>query len=765
MPIDKSRDTVIYFIILTVYGRLLMLSDAKWICAEADIGTVSPLFCKTADIKRDVKRVTAYVSAMGVYELFVNGKKVGNALLSPGWTSYKNRLQYQQYDITELMSVGDNNIGILCGKGWAMGEIGRFLTPCVYTDRISAVARICVEYADGEVENILSDQSWECYTSHILESEIYHGETVDLTADVRLVGAARIDSEPKPPLIPQICGAVTEHERFAVKEVIYTPRGETVLDFGQNIAGYAEIKIKASRGSRMVLSHAEVLDSDGNFYTENLRKARNVNTYVQSGEKDILKPSFSFQGFRYVRLDEYPDKELDIREFTAVAIYTDMKRTGYFKCGYEKLNKLYDNILWGQRGNFVDIPTDCPQRDERLGWTADAQVFCRTACINYNAESFFDKWLGDLAAEQGEDGRIYRFAPFAGKERGGRISAGWSDAAVICPWELYRAYGNKEILTKYYPMMRRWIEYIRNFGDEEYLWIGGDHYGDWLAMDAGEGQRFGATQTDLFASAFYAYSVSLMIRISEAIGEDPAYYRQLYAKVREAFRGAFMKDGMPVIYPKADALSTNRPVKAVTQTSLALILHFGLCDESEREGLARHLARLISENGGRMNTGFIGTPYLLHALSDNGYADVAYSLLLAEHCPSWLFSVRQGATTVWEHWDGIREDGSFWSPEMNSFNHYAYGSVFDWIFANVGGIDVCSDGAGYTHVTVSPVPNRRLGFADCGLMTRYGRLGVFWKYIGDSVSYEITVPRGVTADIRIGEIKKTVSGGVYRYIV
>ncbi len=741
-----------------------MNANAKWIKVGADIGTVSPKFRRTVNITGKVKKAEARVSAMGAYNFFVNGKKVGKNILSPGWTSYNMHLLYQTYDITDMLREGENTLGILCGKGWAMSEIGNSRNSCVYTDHISTVAEIRVEYADGNEAVILTDGQWQCYTSHIMDSEIYHGETVDMTSEIKYLGAAEVDTSPKSWPVPQESGAVIEHERFPVREIIHTPKGETVLDFGQNLSGYVEISVKGERGGRIVLSHAEVLDREGNFYTANMRRARNLNTYILSGDQDIFKPSFCFQGFRYVRLDEYPC-EIIAEDFTAVAIYTDMKRTGYFECGNADINQLYSNIIWGQRGNFVDIPTDCPQRDERLGWTADAQVFCRTAAINYDVEKFFDKWLCDMALEQRDNGAVLRVTPFAEKRLGGKISAGWSDACVIVPWEIYRAYGDKNILEKYYPMMTKWIEYIHNFGDEEYLWIGGDHYGDWLAMDAGEGSYYGATQTDFVASAYFAYSTSLVIKAGRVLGKDTSYHEQLYKNIRSAFREAFMKDGLPVIYPKADAFSTKRPVKADTQTAMVIILHFGLCEENERPRLVQRLCELIEENGGRMTTGFIGTAYLMHVLSDNGRTDVAYSLLLQEKAPSWLFSVKHGATTIWEHWDGIKEDGSFWSDNMNSFNHYAYGSVFDWIFETVGGISICDGSVAYERVRIAPTPDKRLGYADCGIETRRGMLSVKWRYEGDRVRYDIEIPEGTTADICLSNETLTVGSGRYSYTV
>ena len=740
-----------------------MNKQAKWIKAGVDIGDISPIFGKSFYVAKKVRKATARVSAIGVYEFRINGKKVGNGILTPGFTSYPHRVLYQTYDITEYLSSGENRVEILGGKGWALGCFGNGgQRPKNFADNISVIADIEIEYIDGEIQCVLTNDDWECFTSNILDSELYHGETVDMTAEVKRLGWAEEDTLPKPTLEPQTHGMIIEQERLEAKSVITTPKSETVIDFGQNLVGYAEIKVKGNRGDKIVVSHAEVLDGDGNFYTENMRTAKNLNTYVLSGGEDAFKPTFTYQGFRYIRLDEYPNT-LNLKDICAVVIHTEMKRTGHFECGNGYINQLYSNIIWGQKGNYVDIPTDCPQRDERLGWTADAQVFCRTAAINFDVESFFDKWLRDMSLEQRADGSVCRIVPFYQRKLGGRVSAGWADAATVIPWEIYRAYGNKEILEKYYPMMTQWVEYIHNFGDEEFLWIGGDHYGDWLALDAGEGQYIGATQTDLIASAYFAYSTYLTVKAGRVLGKDVSYYEELLKNIKKAFREAFMKDGLPVIYPKADAFDKRRTVKADTQTACAMILCFDLCEENEKQALAEHLVTLIKENDGLMTTGFLGTPYLLHALSRNGFSNLAYDLLLEERAPSWLFSVKQGATTVWEHWDSIKADGSFWSPDMNSFNHYAYGSVFDWIFEYAGGISVSEGGEGYSRVRISPVPDARLGFVDLSIQTKYGELSVCWKYDGASVNYEIGIPTGMTAKIDIGDKSEMVNGGKYTY--
>lgn len=747
-----------------------MITNSKWIKSQSPMGNISPVFQKKFTLSGKIKKAIAEVSAYGVYNLYLNGTKVGKAIMAPGWTSFSERIQYQTYDLTQLLA-NSNTVSIKCGKGWALGNIG-FLTagdkvrPNPTTENIAVIFSLLIEYADGRKEEIVSDSSWDVYTSEILSSELYNGECVDMTAPQERVCSALVDTSPKPKLLSQIGESVVEGERIIASKLIITPKGERVIDFGQNIAGYAEIKYKGKRGDRIVITHAEILDYDGNFYTDNMRDAKNENVYVSDGNENIFKPSFCFQGFRYIRLDEYPGAEINLSDFTAIAIHSDIKRTGDFMSGNEKINRLYSNIIWGQLSNYIDVPTDCPQRDERLGWTGDAEVFCRTAAINFNVKKFFKKWLGDVAIEQGEDGSVAGVVP-APYGTVSRISAAWGDAATVCPWEIYRAYGDKELLREHFPMMKKWVDYMHSFGEDEYLYIGGFHYGDWVALDAGADQYVGATQTDLIASAYFAYSTELVVKAGKILGEDVTEYEALYRKVREAFRRAFMKDGLPVLYPKADALTEDRPVKPLTQTAIALILRFGLCEEEEREGLTDALLRLIDEYDGRMTTGFVGTPHILHALSENGQTDRAYDLLLQEKSPSWLYSVNMGATTVWEHWDGMRDDKTFWSTDMNSFNHYAYGAVYDWMFGVMVGIDIPEGSAAYREIVFSPHPDRRIGFARASIETELGKIYGGWSYTAaGAVRYELSIPDGVRARVKLcGREEFFVSSGNHTFIV
>ena len=733
-----------------------MLKNACWITSPRDAGEAAYRYRKTFTVAaKPLKKAILSASSVGVYVAELNGARVGDAVLTPGWTSYKHRIQVQTYDVTDMIRAGENLLSVGVGQGWAVGCIGYGHDKHYTADHVSLIASLTLTYTDGTAETVATGEDWEVETSQILSSDIYMGETVDLTAPVETVGHA-VKDDVKTRLIPQVGEWIREQERIAPIAVFRTPKNELVVDFGQNMTGYVELKIHAPRGSRIVMHHGEVLDRDGNFYNANYRSSKSENVYICSGGDDVFKPSYTFQGFRYIHLVEFPYDTVEPASLRAIAVHSDMKRTGHFVCGNEKINQLYHNIIWGQKSNYLDIPTDCPQRDERLGWTGDTQVFCRTGAINYNTAKFFRKWMGDVALEQTPEGAVKGVVPAALKHGDTRISAAWGDAACVVPWEIYLAFGDKAELRRCIPIMKKWVEYIHHTGPAEFLWLGGMHYGDWLAMDAGEDSYVGATSNDLIASAFFAYSTSLLVKAGEALGMDMTEYRTLYRNVRQAFRDYFMENGMPkaefplteVTRPDHSPVDTVR--RGMTQTALTLILHFDLCEENERPALAAKLVELIRENGNRMTTGFVGTPYLLHTLSENGYTDVAYTLLMQEQNPSWLYSVCHGATTMWEHWNSLKEDGSFWSTHMNSFNHYAYGAVFDWIFGVACGIKTDPDAPAYRHINIAPHPDRCLGFADASIDTAYGTVRVHWYYKeNDRVAYEIDIPQNTTATLTL----------------
>jgi len=725
-----------------------MFKNSKWIKSPENKEEACYEFYIEFNSKKAVKSAELNITAMGMYRAYINGQRVGDELFTPYWTEYSKRLQYQTYDVTSLINK-NTEVCIICAEGWAVGDIrsgGSWRNH--YADNISLKFVLNITYDDGTKAEIISDENIKVRTSEIMYSSIYNGETIDKTAEIRELGNALIDENVVTTIIPQQGEKVIEQDIIYPVKLIETPCGEMVIDFGQNLSGYVEVTARGHKGDTIKISHAEILDRDGNFYTANLRTAKQQNTYVLAGDgEETFKPVFTWQGFRYVRLDEYPFEEIDSNDFKAIVVYSDIKRTGDFVSGNQKINQLYHNIIWGQKGNFVDVPTDCPQRDERMGWTGDAQVFVRTAAINFDVEKFFTKWLADLAASQLDNGGIYWFVPTNNEQHKypENVGAAWGDAATICPWEIYMAYGNKEILEKQYDSMKKWVDYIGNVTEEKFLWIGGKQFGDWLGMDNEDGSYQGATAKEYISSAFYAYSTFLFVKAGKVIGRDMSDYEELYENIVKTFKARFMKDGLPT---------------SKTQTAYAIALYFNLCTDKEKT--AKGLAELVKNNGNRLTTGFVGTPYLLHALSENGYSDVAFDLLMQEAFPSWLFSVNQGATTMWEHWDGVKEDGSFWEDRMNSFNHYAYGAVYDWIFGVAAGIKILEDGAGYKHVSIKPHTDKRLGFLKAGIETRYGRLSSYWYCKDNETYFEFEIPNGVTAEITLPDGKgMTLGGGNY----
>ena len=745
------------------------MNRKQWIKAPKAMGAAAVNFQKEFQLRGEVASAVLYVSAVGVYNAFLNGERLGKGVLAPGWTSYRYRIQYQTIDVTAQLKE-TNTLSVVVAPGWAVGKIGYRGDKSLYSVDVCAMAELVVTYTDGSTDTVATDTDWEVWTHEVTFADHYDGETVDKTLIPERIGLAA-KGEHDFHVVPQVGPYIVEMERIAPVALITTPKGERVLDFGQNMTGYVSLSIKGKKGERVVLSHAEVLDSEGNFYNANYRTARNILTFILSGDEDFFKPAYSFQGFRYIRIDEYPDVALDPNAFRAIVVHSEMQRTGRFACGDEKINQLYHNVIWGHKSNYLDIPTDGPQRNERLGWTGDTQVFCRTAAINYDVRKFFEKWLGDMRLEQGEDGSVRGVCPenFGGFYRT-RIGAGWGDAATIVPWTLYELYGEKKILEDNFEMMRKWVEYQHHAGDEEFLWLGGFHYGDWLAMDAGEDSYVGATSNDLIASAFFAHSTDLLIRAGEVLGKDMTEYKALYQNVWSTFRSYFMENGMPKKeLPLTEAVQPGKTPsdsvrEGMTQTAIVLILHFNLCTEEERPALIAKLCELIDQWGGKMTTGFLGTPYVLHALTDNGRNDYAYKLFFAEENPSWLYSVNHGATTMWEHWNGIKEDGSFWSTDMNSFNHYAYGAVADWMYGKICGVQVKE--AGYRAIRLEPHPCERLGFAKCAIDTVAGRLESHWYYTADRICFEFTVPEQTVAEIVLPNgFTETVKAGSYCYSI
>ena len=681
------------------------------------------------------------ITALGVYEAKLNGERVGDFILAPGWTSYLNRLQVQSYDVTNLLKT-ENSLEVTVGQGWRAIANKRDGSDFLGYRDTALIAELTIVYADGTAESIVTDSSWTARESKLRYTNIYDGDIYDATFKA---GSARhcicVDLK-KDMLIPQEGEKIVEHERMPALQIIKTPAGETVIDFGQNMTGYVEFRIKGTPSAQATISHGETLDCDGNFYNANYRSADARIKFVCDGEEQTYKSALTFFGFRYIRLENWPD-EVKKENFTAVVVHSDIRRTGYFECSDEAVNRLFKNIIWGQKGNFLDVPTDCPQRDERLGWTGDAQVFVRTASLNFDVERFFKKWLHDLAADQGRDGCVPHVIPNIFDDMGG--SSAWSDAAVICPWEIYRTYGDKAVLEEQFDSMKAWIDWMRE-RSENGRRSGGSHFGDWLGLDSPEGSYKGATPEDLIATAYYKYSTELFIKAAHALGRDVAEYENIPAEAAKAFRREYMENGR---------------VKNATQTACVLALYFDITDD--RAATVGQLNELI-ERAGHLETGFVGTPYLLHALSDNGYAETAYDLLLRREYPSWLYPISKGATTVWEHWDGIKPDGTMWSTDMNSFNHYAYGAVADWMYGAAAGINSDPDRPGFEHIIFRPVTDRRLDFVKASIDTRRGTVASEWRRENDRIKYIFTVPEGCGASVIIGGEKHEVGAGTHEFL-
>ena len=747
------------------------MNAKHWIASPVDMGGSAVEFRHHFKVSKKVASATISVTAMGVYALYLNGKRLlDNGVLTPGFTGYTNHVQYQTYDVSAALAT-ENDLTIAVAPGWAVGNMGYQHKTKNFCDEVAAIGKLTIRYEDGSKSVIHTSRNFDVYSSPVVYSDIYMGETIDLCHKPKFLGKA-VAKTVNTRLVPQVGELIKEQERIAAAELIIAPNGERVIDFGQNMTGYVEFRVKGKKGEKIRISFGEVLDRDGNFYNANYRSSRNEVEYILDGKQHVLKPVFSFQGLRYIRIDEYPNVDVDLADITAIVVHSELRRTGTFSCGNERVNQLYRNTVWGQKSNYLDIPTDCPQRDERLGWTGDTQVFSRTAALNFDVRRFMDKWLMDLRAEQEANGAVHGVcpSPFLDGTYNTRVSAAWGDSACVVPWQMYMAYGDKKILADNFEMMKRWVDYLHSAGKEEFLWLGGNHYGDWLAMDAGGDYYHGATSYDLIASAYFAYSTSLVIKAGEALGKNVDEYRALYENVCRAFRAYFTNDGVPkeevemtFAKPGTD-YGTIFPTHPNTQTSLVLMLAFGLCRDEERPMLADMLVDLIKKNDGCMATGFVGTPLLLHVLSENGKTDVAYDLLMQSKSPSWLYSVDHGATTIWEHWNSIKEDGSFWSTDMNSFNHYSYGAVCDWLYGVACGVTPAAPG--YARVRIAPQPSRVLGNAQCALDTPKGRVESAWYYRDDMLRIECETPAGVPTEIVLpnGTTKQT-NGGKYVFVL
>ncbi|HEX9484320.1 MAG TPA: glycoside hydrolase family 78 protein [Gemmatimonadaceae bacterium] len=709
----------------------------------------APLVRAEFPLDGTIASARAYVTSLGLYEMEINGRRVGDQVLAPGWTSYDKRLQYQTYDVTDLVKRGRNAVGVTLGDGWYRGRLAWETRRNTYGKQVALLAQIVVRYADGREQIIATGDGWKASTGPIRASDIYNGETYDARLERRGWSEPGFDDSDwtrvgvidhsKAMLISPAGPPIRRIEEIKPLRILHTPAGETVFDMGQNMVGWARLRVRGPSGTAVRLQHAEVLDRKGNFYVANLRTAQQTDTYtLKGGGEETYEPHFTFHGFRYVKVDGFPGTPTT-DALTGIVVHSDMPRTGTFATSDSMLNQLYHNIVWGQKGNFVGVPTDCPQRDERLGWTGDAQVFSRTAAFNYDVAGFFTNWLGDAVVDQRPIGSFPDVIPdvLTRGQPNATSSAGWGDAGVIIPWTMYLAYGDARLLERQYPSMRRYVEYQRKVAGEKLLWNTGWHYGDWLAFSTVRADYPGATtDKDLIATAFYAHSADLLARSAQVLGktDDARQYRDLFERIKAAWNTEYVA--------ASGRISSN------TQTAYALALEFHLLPDAQREDAGRRLAANVNQFG-HLTTGFLGTPYLTSALSETGHLVEAYKLLLNKRYPSWLYPITQGATTIWERWDGQKPDSSFQETSMNSFNHYAYGAIGDWMVRVVAGLDLDEAAPGYKHIVIQPQPGGNLTFARAELMTQYGTAQSAWKVDGGRLQLDIRVPANTHATVRL----------------
>ncbi|WP_235297311.1 alpha-L-rhamnosidase [Portibacter marinus] len=720
---------------------------ADWISMEGeekiDGSRPSIYLRKDFNTDRKVKSARLYASAMGLYELYINGEKVGDQLFTPGWTSYNHHTQYQVYDVTDMLK-GTNTIAGVLGDGWYRGFIGWQDQNDYYGKRRALLAQLEIIYEDDSMEVINSDGTWSVSNGPILKSDIYNGEWFDFGHSIEGWSkpdfqedwnhAEVIDSS-KEHLVASSGVPVKAIEELKPVNTFITPKGEKVLDMGQNMVGWVKMKVKGNAGDTIRLKFAEVLDSDGNFYTDNLRAAEATDIIILSSDDEVVyEPTFTFHGFRYVQVIGF-EGSLNPKHFTGVVIHSAMEPALEFSCSDKMINQLQHNIKWGQKGNFLDVPTDCPQRDERMGWTGDAQVFAKTAAYNFDVAAFYTKWMKDFEADQKDNGVIPHVIPDVLKGRGG--ATGWADAVIIIPWTNYVIYGDERILESSYEEMKQWVEYMKSRAGENHIWSGDQHFGDWLAFATTRSDYPGATtEKDLIATAYYSYSSGLLGKIAHVLGkeQDALYFTDLSDSVKEAFNQEFV--------------TPNGRLVSHTQTAYALALAFDLLPEVLAEKAGRYLAEDVSKFG-HLTTGFLGTPLLCQTLCNVGREDLAFMLLNRKEYPSWLYPITQGATTIWERWDGQKPDGSFQNVGMNSFNHYAYGAIGEWLYEYVAGLKSDPKQPGFKHFYLSPHPGGGLTEVRLAYQSIRGEIKSQWKIADQTIQYSVQIPANTSATIHI----------------
>lgn len=737
-------------------GKMEKAWLGKWITTN-ETSTSHPVFVKRFAIDKKIKSARAYVIGLGLYELKINGHKIGDEYLTPFFNDYNHWIQYQTYDITAALKDGENIVGSIVGNGWYKGRFG-FIDKLdqLYGNEFKFLCDLVIEFLDGSQMIIGTDESWHWHESSILKSSIYDGEVIDATRlaidwskkmlpNTELLPVIYAD-KPEAKITERLSPEVKIIEKVKPIQLLNTPAGEKVIDFGQVLTGWVEFEVNMQKGEQIKLQYGELLQED-NFYNENLRTAKQEFIYISNGEKEVVRPHFTFYGFRYVKVTGI--KDLSLEDFVGCVIHSDLKRTGNIETSNKKVNKLFRNALWGQKGNFLDVPTDCPQRDERMGWTGDAQVFAATASFNMYTPAFYTKYLYDMYLEQEQlNGSVAHVVPdvlsqimkITKQEQNVQHgSCAWGDAATIIPWTLYLFYGDKSLLQTQYKNMRKWVDFIKN-QEEKYcegkrLWQHGFHFADWLALDNPDpNSSFGGTDPYFVASAYYYYSARLTAKAAKVLGkkDEADEYQKLSDEIKEAFQKEyFTSDGKVTIE---------------TQTAMIMALYMDIVPEEYKKSVTKDLVKKLQSNNMYLDTGFVGTPYLCPVLSENGYVEHAYSLLLNEEYPGWLYEVNMGATTVWERWNSVLPNGLVSDTGMNSMNHYAYGSVVEWMYRYMGGINPVEEKPGFKKVIIRPQIDSRFTWIKTKYDSPSGRYKSEWEIKSDKTIYKIEVPFDCEAD-------------------
>lgn len=743
-----------------------MLLESKWIyyttgeykSADEKYGNPSPYFRKSFVLNGEIKKATLFASALGVFKIYINGSEVGNDYLSPGWVNYRKKLPLIRYDVTDMLTE-KNAIGAVLGDGWAVGHLGSdyAFKRNGYSDRIEFTALLRIEYADGRTEEIATDETWRASAGAIRRSDIYMGEYIDSRLSLGDFSAFDYDDSKwdvaqesifkfsrnlylEDVNIPPI---VVKH---TFKPKLIRKRDNTHLyDVTQNISGVLRCIFKGERGAEIVLRHGEIL-SEGELYTENLRAAEATDTYILSGDgEEVFRPLFTFHGFQYAELTVNGDAE--ILDITAEAMYTDLNGSGSFSCSDEIVNKVYNNALWGQRDNFLNVPTDCPQRDERLGWTGDAQIFCQSAMFNMNCRDFFDKYLSDVRDEQLGNGVIPAVAPVppvgSYAYTGYDASAGWCEAIGEIPYVHYKMYGDKKIIRDNLPALKKLLDYYAK-ESPEYIrgYVG--RYGDWLSLGK-------TTDLSVVSTLYYARAAYLAYKLCSVIGDfEEEYYFELYKSIKTAFTEKFVEEDGKIF--------------SDTQSAYVIAYSFGIIDKDTAK---KHLIRKFEEDDGKLTTGFLGIRFLLPTLCDIGCRDMAYRLMTNTEFPGWGYSVVNGATTIWERWDSFTKSEGI-KKGMNSFNHYSLGSCTEWMYMYCLGIRPSFEKAGCKKVTFAPYldTSGKITFANGHYDTDLGRINVAWERSDDTYFYEVTLPSEIEREFIFDGmkiVKKEANDGTYRF--